>query len=462
VDRVIPGKYGLLRLVHGGRARSLLQMGMDLGPPLSSFPCQIKTGILPCGLRLVTVQAPHLHMTAMGLFVRAGSRFEHESTNGLSHFVEHMLFRGSKNYPNSLALNHAFEERCGMLSGETGRDYSLYQVTMHPGDLREAMVILGDLFTSPKFSDIELERAIVLEEILDDFDERGKRVNIDDVARDIAFPGHPLGFPITGPESNIRGFTRADVVRHFKRTHGAKNMVLAVAGPVSHAKVMTMASRIFADLPAGKLVEPEAPPAVYPGGKLKLVPTDSSQVEIQFLFRALPDEDADYPALVTLMRVLDDGMSTRLHYRVCDRKGLAYHVNAGMDSMGDVSVCDVTAACAPKKLPALAAEILAILGELREAHITETELMKVKRRYARDLEAGFDDVEGLAAFYGANLLFDRPLRTPIHRQRRMDAVTMDQVREVARRVLTPENMITTVVGSTSKTVSKKLRSLIKP
>jgi len=99
---------------------------------------------------------------------------------------------------------------------------------------------------------------------------------------------------------------------------------------------------------------------------------------------------------------------------------------------------------------------------LREAHITETELMKVKRRYARDLEAGFDDVEGLAAFYGANLLFDRPLRTPIHRQRRMDAVTMDQVREVARRVLTPENMITTVVGSTSKTVSKKLRSLIKP
>ena len=160
---------------------------------LIPFPAEVAKGRLPNGLDVVTVVTPHLHAAAAGLYVRTGSRYETAKTNGLSHFVEHMLFRGSAGFPSSFALNHAIEERCGMLCGETGRDYSLYQVELHPRELGEVLRIVGDLFTSPLFSDIELERAIVLEEILEDFDERGQRVNIDDVGRADAWPDHPLG-----------------------------------------------------------------------------------------------------------------------------------------------------------------------------------------------------------------------------------------------------------------------------
>jgi predicted Zn-dependent peptidase len=372
-----------------------------------------------------------------------------------------MLFRGSEHYPHSYALNNAIEERCGMLSGETGRDYSLYQLCMHPDDLGESLAILGDLFSSPKFSDIDLERAIVLEEILDDFDEKGQRVNIDDVAREVAFPDHPLGFPITGPEKNIRSFSRADVVRHFRRCHSAQNMVLAIAGPNPYVEVKRLAQKAFTGLIRGNLVTALPPPKKFPGGHLKLVRTDSSQVEIQVLFRALPDQDPSYPAFITLLRVLDDGMSTRLHYRICDRKGLAYHVNAGLDSLGDISLMEVTSTCAPKKLPELTAELLTILRELRESPIREEELAKAKRRYARDLEAGFDDVEGLAAFYGGNLIFDRPLRTPAERYRRMAKVTVADVAAVAKQILQQENMITIVVGSISPKTERQMRTLVK-
>jgi predicted Zn-dependent peptidase len=428
---------------------------------LIPFPAQVSKGRLANGLSVVDVETPHLHAAAAGLYVRTGSRYETARTSGLSHFVEHMLFRGSAGFPTSFALNRAIEERCGMLCGETGRDYSLYQVQFHPRELRDVLQILGDLFTSPLFSDIELERAIVLEEILEDFDERGQRVNIDDVGRSHAWAGHPLGFPITGPEENIRRFTRADVIAHFRRFHGARNLVLAVAGPLEHGAVMNAAERAFGGLPSGQRQVSRPAPQTLPGLTFRSVRTDSAQVEVQFLFRALADNHAHYPALVALLRLLDDGMSTPLHYRVCDRRGLAYQVNAGLDPLGDTSLVEISAACGAGKLPELVREVLGILSELRDQPASAAELDKAKRRYARDLEAGFDDVEGLCAWFGDSLLFGRPLRSPAERYRRMAKVSAAQVQDVAREILRPERLVATIVGSFTPTLVRKTESIIR-
>lgn len=435
--------------------------GDKLRPDLIPFPAQVSTRSLPNGLRVVAVETPHLHAASVGLYVRTGSRHETRENNGLSHFVEHMLFRGSAAFPSSFALNSAIEERCGMLSGETGRDYSLYQMQLHPRELDDALQILGDLFTSPLFSDIDLERAIVLEEILDDFDERGQRVNLDDLGRMHVWPDHPLGFPITGPERNIRHFTRDDVVAHFQRYHGARNMVLAVAGPIAGPQVMASAARAFGALPCGVARKPRPAPRLLPGPTFRGVRTDSAQAEVQILFRAIPDDHRDYPALVALMRLLDDGMSTPLHYRVCDRKGLAYHVSAGLDPLGDTSLMEISAACAPDKLPALLAEVFNILRELRDCPIDGNEIAKARRRYARDLEAGFDDVEGLCAWFGDSLLFGRPLRNPSDRYRRLAAVDAQQIQRVARSVLRGRGLVVTCVGHLTPAVLRKVRAMVR-
>jgi len=430
-------------------------------PALIPFPARVLKRRLANGLSVVVVEAPHLHATALALYVRTGSRYETARTNGLSHFVEHMLFRGSAAYPSSIALNRAIEERCGMLCGETGRDYSLYQVRLHPRELDQVLFIFGDLFASPLFSDLELERAIVLEEILDDFDERGQRVNIDDVARAEVWPGHPLGFPITGPKANIRRFARTDVVAHFRRFYGGRNLVLAVAGPVESSAVLASAKRALGGLPPGRPCTPRPAPRTVSGPRFRAVRTDSAQAEIQLLFRAFADNHPLYPALVTLLRLLDDGMATPLHYRVCDRKGLAYHVDAGLDPLADASLLEISAACASEKLPELVREILGILAELREGPVAKADLAKVKRRYARDLESGFDDVEGLGAWFGDSLLFDRPLRTPTERFRRMAKVTAAQVQAVAREVLRRENLVAAAVGGFAPSIARKVRAIIR-
>jgi predicted Zn-dependent peptidase len=426
-----------------------------------TFPGRVSYDRLANGLRVCTVEAPYLHGAAVALYVRAGSRYERARVNGISHFVEHMLFRGCAQYPNSFALNRAIEERCGMLIGETGRDYSLYQVSLHPRDLGGVLDILGDLFVRPCFSDLDLERAIVLEEILDDFDEEGRRINTDDLGRAALWGGHPLGFPITGPESNIRRFSRADVVRHFRRMYGARNMVLCVAGPVRQAAVLAKVKRAFASLPPGQRLQPSPPPARVKGPRFRTVRTDSAQAEIQILFHALADSDAASAALIALLRVLDDGMSTRLHYRVCDQKGLAYHVSAGLDPLYDTSLLEIDSACLPDKLPQLASEVMALLSELRTTLVPNEELAKAKRRYAHDVEAGFDDLEGLCSWFGGTALFFARPRTPAERYRRVAAVSAEQIRQVARRVLHPERLVAVVVGNVDRRLSRRVERILR-
>jgi predicted Zn-dependent peptidase len=428
---------------------------------LLTFPGRVSYHRLANGLRVCTVEAPHLHGVVVALYVRAGSRYEGVSSNGLSHFVEHMLFRGCAQFPNSFALNRAIEERCGMLIGETGRDYSLYQVSLHPRDLGSTLEILGDLFLRPCFADLELERAIVLEEILDDFDDRGHRINPDDLAREALWSGHPLGFAITGPERNIRGFSRADVLRHFRRCYGARNMVLCVAGPVRRAAVLAQVRRAFAGLPPGRRQQPVPPPARVRGPSFRSVRSDSAQAEIQILFHALADRDPGSAALIVLLRVLDDGMSTRLHYRVCDQKGLAYHVGAALDPLYDTSLVEIDSACAPDKLPQLASEVMALLSDLRTTLVPEEELAKAKRRYAHDVEAGFDDLEGLCSWFGGTALFVPHPRSPAERYRRVAAVSAKQIRQVARRVLQPERMAAVLVGSVERSLSRRVERILR-
>lgn len=425
-----------------------------------AVPYRVHRDRLRNGLRVTTVETPHLHGATVALYARAGSRYERPSTNGLSHFVEHMLFRGSGRFPDSLSLNRAIEERGGTLYAETGRDYSLYQISLHPRQVPGALDILGDLFASPMFRDIDLERAIVMEEILEDFDERGRKINIDDLAREAAWPGHPLGFSIVGPARNVRRFNVEQVRRHFRRYYGARNLVLCVTGRVRRADVVAAAREAFRAVPAGRLARPLAPRVSLDGPRFRTVWSDSAQTQMQLLFHAMPEWDPGYPALVALMRVLDDGMSTRLHYRVCDQKGLAYNVSAALEPLFDAALFELDAACAHAKLPELVREILDILGGFRRDLVSDGELEKAKRRYVGDLEAGFDDIDGLCGWFGGAELFFPPY-THEQRVRRMEQVTAAQIRKVACRMFRSERLVAVAVGALERSIARRVSRLVK-
>jgi len=422
-------------------------------------PYRVARARLSNGLRLLTIETPHLHTASICLYVRAGSRYETTATNGLSHFLEHMLFRGSGRYPSSFALNLAIEELGGTLYAETGRDYSLYQIALHPKQVARGLEILGDLFSSPAFRDIDLERKIVIEEILEDLDDRGRNVNVDDQSRRVAWGSHPLGFPITGPMKNVRRFSLADVRTHFRRFYGAANMVLAVAGPLTGGAVRREAQAAFARVRSGSRRRPLAPDVNGRGPRFRAVHNESAQTQVHVLFHALPETDPGYSALRALIRVLDDGMSTRLHYQICDQKGLAYSVAGSLHSYHDAALLEVDAACSHAKLPALVTETLAMLGRFREELVGEDELDKAKRRFVSDVESSYDDLDGLCGWFGGTELYC-PADPQEKRARALARVRPSEIRDVARRVLRPERLSVTAVGALGPTLSRKVEKIV--
>lgn len=419
----------------------------------------VETTTLPNGLAVTTVALPHLHTAVCALFVKVGARFERPDDNGLSHFVEHMLFRGTERYPTSLALNTAVERLGSTLHAETGRDYTLFQLALEPEYVAPGIALLGELLTKPRFSDIELERTLILEEINEDYDEQGNEINADDIARGLAFGDHPLGQRIIGPRTNVERFALADVRRHFDAFYGARNANLCVAGPVEHAAVVEEAARALSGMPEGRRAEVPAAPPLVPGPMLRHVSDAGSQTSLAVLFRAVPELDPAYVALVALLRVLDDGMSTRLHYTLADQKGLAYSIHAAIEPLADAALFEITGATANAKVPSLVRELLALLRGLRDGQVTDDELAKARVRYRYETLASIDDAAAMAGWFGGTALYYPP--PPLsERLAAMTHVQIDDVVRVAREVLAPDHLVLAAVGTLSRARLGELRQIV--
>jgi predicted Zn-dependent peptidase len=400
---------------------------------------------LPNGLRVLVVPQRHLYRAHVALWVRIGSRFETKETNGLSHFLEHMLYRGTPRLPNAHAVNLAFESVGGYLHAVTHADHGVFSVTFPEGNLDAVVPLFAEALTQPMFRDIEIEKGIVCEEILEDLDDEGRQVDADNLSRALIYKDHPLGFTITGDEKRVRSFGEKALRAHHLRHYNAQSSVLVLAGNIDPKRAFDVAARAFESLPRGKRVTSPAPVHAQKRARLRIVPNASSQTELRVCFRAIAETDPDRAALDVMMRVIDDGMSTRLYHRICDAQGLCYDVSAGYDGYEDDGVIDFAAGVQHDRAARVAGEILSLMDELAREGPTEEELDKAKRRSTWETHAMRDSAEEAAAFFGrAHLLgIDH---TPEERLASTLAVTRDDVVRVARTIARPERLNVVAVG----------------
>ena len=293
----------------------------------------------------------------------------------------------------------------------------------------------------------------------EDHDDDGRLVNIDDLSRLQVWPDHPLGYRITGPYENVERFDDTDVRRHFASHYGARNMVLTVSGRVQRDDIIGVLHRAFGALPSGSALEVTPPPESQTGPRFLYVPREGSQTNVQVLFRAFPETDPDFPALVALGRIVDDGMSTRLHRRIVDELGLAYYVSASLDPFVDAGLYDIDGACVHSHVPALVRESIAVLAKLRDTPPLQEELDKAQRRYRWDLEASFDDPDAMAGWWGGTELFFGPL-TVEAKVERMKKVTPEAVQRVAQRLVSPERLTVACVGLLTKRLEREVRAIV--
>ncbi|MBK9518960.1 MAG: insulinase family protein [Anaeromyxobacter sp.] len=394
----------------------------------------------------------------IALYVRAGSRHETAAVNGVSHFLEHLFFRGSQGWPDSVAMNAAVEAVGGNLNGVTARDHGCYYTPIHPDALGTGVAILGDLVQRPLLKEMEVEREVILEEILDEIDADGRDIDPDNLVKRLVFPGHPLGFKIGGTRETVKALRPRHVRAHLERFYTGANLVLAVAGPVRHAEVLDLAQRHLGGLPRGVRTEDRAPPPWPDAPGLQVVGHDDAQAELTIAFPCPPEHHPDYPAFLCIRRLLDDGLSSRLPFEIVEKRGLAYSLHCGLDTFADAGMLVVDGACAPRKVPLVVTEVLKVLADLAAGPVPEAELLRVQRRHRMSLAFSLDSPADLAGWYGAGEVLAAPEGFEA-RCRRVEAVTLADVQRVAAGAFTRRNLATVVVGQVGRRAEKALDKL---
>lgn len=407
-------------------------------------PIDFVSRTLPSGLRVVVIPQPsrRAHVAA---YLRVGSRYETPKSNGLSHFLEHMLYRGTPSLRTAHEVNLAFESLGGSLYAATHVDFGVFSVTLPPESLDEATHLFADVLSNPTFDNAEVEKGIVLEEILEDLDDEGRQVDADNLSRSLIYGDHPLGFTITGTEDRVSSFTRAMLRRHHARHYTTGNTVLAFSGRVDPKACFALAAKAFAKYPKGDPIDAKKPPPQQDAARVLVVPSASSQTEMRLSFRAVGENSKERAATDVLLRILDDGMSGRLYRRICDDQGLCYDISANFDGYEDDGVIDVAAGCTHERASRIAREALDLFRELKAEGPTDEELAKVKRRNAWEVRSMLDSPEDVASYFAGAWLFDR-FSTPWSRLAENTAVTKEEIRDLLRVVATPERLSVLAVG----------------
>jgi predicted Zn-dependent peptidase len=419
----------------------------------------VHKSVLGNGLRVVTIELPHLHTGMIAAYVRAGSRHEDRTRNGVSHFLEHLFFRGSEGYPEGRAMNALVEDCGGALNGVTTRDHGYYFSPVHPSRLEVPMAVLADMLARPLFKEIELEREVILEEILDEVDEDGRDIDVDNLAKAAMFPNHPLGMKIAGSRESVASLREEDLRSHHERAYGARNLVLACAGPLRHGDVLGLAEKHFGKFRSGQTLSDGPVDGAPRAPQLIAVEHVESQVELQASFRGPSEEHPDFPVLRVIKRVLDDGLASRLQLNLVERRALAYSVGAGMDGFTDCSVFEVGCACAPRKAADALAEIFRLLDELRRSEVPEDELSRAKKKTRIWLEFSLDAPSEMIGWFGGGELLHPPVESFESWIRRIENVTAADVRRVASAIFRRENLVTVAVGPLGS-VERKLRDTV--
>lgn len=412
------------------------------------------------GLKVLVLRLPQVHSVTEALMVRAGPRYERPEENGLSHLVEHLLFRGTRSHPSSLDFHVAVETLGGEINGLTQRDATTIQLTVPPRAALEGLGLLAEVCIEPLLTGLDVERDVVIEEILDTVDANGHERDIDTLSRGVLWAGHPLGQSVAGDVDLVGSFTEAQCRAHFARIFVAQNAVLCVAGPVDPETVFSHAERCFGPMPSGARLPEVAAPEPTLRAPIHVYPTDDSQVSVVLTFPAPHENHPDFAKLLLLRRILDDGFGSRLRQAICEQSGIAYSMGATIDVYGDAAALDLELTASPRKLVRAVEVILQTVEALMGAQPVEAaELARVKTRHAADLEFALDDPSELCGWHGGSELVSCPVSYEA-RQTEVLAVSSLDLQRLARNLFERERAFLTLVGPVTQKEVNRLEQLL--
>ncbi|MEG3641280.1 M16 family metallopeptidase [Magnetococcus sp. PR-3] len=398
------------------------------------------------GLTVVSFPMPWLHEVGVTILTRSGSRFELEREAGIAHFLEHMLFKGTKRIPDPTELHTRLEALAADMNAATGPESNLYWLNVPPIHLEESLTLFSELFTEPALLGIENERQVILAEMREDENEAGENTHPFVLASDQLWKNHPLGRSVLGTREAVESLQVADLQRFLAKHYRGDNMAIAFFGPVEHSHVHDLANKCLGALPSGPGESTPPPPAMPKGPHWLAVNDPTAQLSISLFFRAAGQQDpAHFYPTAAMRRLLDDGFASRLQAQVREKKGLVYDLWAAYSAYTDTGTLEIGASVSPENLDNLFSNLIHQLDKLRHEPASEEEWKRLMTRWYAALGSSLDRPSELVERYVSDHLF-RCVEPVTDSWQRVLQLTPQQVQSQAELLLQPENLVVVLVG----------------
>ncbi len=401
----------------------------------------IDSTTLDNGLTVVTERIPWVRSVSAGFWVGTGSRDEGDGLFGASHFLEHLLFKGTATR-TARQIAEDVDAVGGDMNAFTTKEYTAFYLRVLDDSLDLGLDILSDILWSPAFrpEEVEAERQVILEEILMRGDEPADLVH--EVFTEALFPDHPVGREVLGDEQSIEAMSRTDIADFHAHHYRPRNTVFAAAGNLEHAAIVEGIQRRFAG-PDGGVTPVRTPPTSAPQ-PLAVDPRPTEQVHVVIGMRSLHSHSEDRYALSVMNHVLGGGLSSRLFQKIREERGLAYSVYSYRSALVDTGALAVYAGTMPTRVSEVLDLIRAELDAMAASGITERELEVAKGHLVGELALSLEDSAARMSRIGRSQLLHDKVLTVDDVVSRIAAVTLDDVARVAASVLGNERVLAVV------------------
>ena len=400
-------------------------------------------------MRLLTSEMPHTRSVSVVFFLGVGSRYEIDSEAGISHFIEHLCFKGTDKRRTTKEISEAIEGVGGILNGGTDKELTTYWCRVTSEHFLLALDVLIDLLRGSRFAaeDIDRERQVITEEINMSLDSPRQRVAM--LIDEIIWPGQPLGREIAGNRETITALTRQQILDFFSSAYLPNNIVISIAGDIEQKQIQDTVTKALGGWKRNKVSAGFPNSSNQEAARLKIEFRETEQVQLCLAVPGFSYFDPDRFAVDLLSTVLGEGMSSRLFTEIREQQGLAYDIHSYADHFADSGAVIIYAGVDSSRVDNALSAIIDQLSKIKE-QISDAELKKAKEMAKGRLLLSLESSGNVAGWLGAQELLTKRILTPDEVISLVEAITIEDLKRVARQLFTGEKLNLAIVGPVKK------------
>ncbi len=407
---------------------------------------EYKKTTLRNGVRVIIAPMENTKAVTVLVLVGTGSKYETKKINGVSHFLEHMFFKGTEKRPRAVDISSLLDGVGGEFNAFTGEEFTGYYVKVATEHFDLALDVVSDILLHSKFDakEIDRERGVIIEEINMNSDNPMRKVF--DVWGELLYGDQPAGRPIAGTKETMEGILREDIIDYFERQYVGDNIVVIVAGNTKNGLALSKIKKYFSPLKHGKSFEKGKVVEMQKCPSALLYQKETDQTHICAGFRSFNIFDPKKYIAQSMAVILGGGMSSRMFISVRERRGLVYYISTSADSDTDTGSIITRAGVDNKKVEEAVRTIVSQYRKIKKQKVSDSELKKAKNYIRGKTYLGLEASDDVAEFLGGQEIIENNILSVEEILKRIDGVTVKDIQEVAQEIFTPEKINLALVG----------------